>query len=118
MNVGPGWLPYREGLSVFEVQSEDFIVQIKKDKLDQEGNKRFSSYRSTGLVKSSRVPVQYAMVNALDSEHASVVSHKILRQLADGDIDEKTFSSTGKTCSLTKYSRGLQRLEKLSKSFS
>lgn len=74
-------------MCLFEIATKDFIDEITKDKLDKEHPSKRDS--RPGLVRSRRVPVKYATASTLNLEHASVVSHKIVRWMASTDIEKK-----------------------------
>lgn len=102
MYIWPGWLPHREGLCPFEIESKCFIIEIKKSELYQQWS------LSSALVKSRRVPAKYAAANRAALEHASVVSQKIFRDLMTCDIDEKQDSTMAAICFPIMHMRGVK----------
>lgn len=75
---------------MFEIESKSFVVRIEQENLHLQciESEDFAFPQSMGLVKSKRVPVGYAAADSVNLEHASVVSHELLRLLADEEIEE------------------------------
>lgn len=89
MRIWLGWSAHRPTLSLFEVQSENFILRIEKEALDLKDDRFESVSQSAGLSKSNQVPVRYETVDAINLEHASAVAHRILSTLGNQNGTEK-----------------------------
>lgn len=75
---------------MFEVESEEFIFHVGKEKLYVPWTDRFTDSRQgTGLFKWKRTPAQYATASGSDLEHASAVALQILRMLNEENSERK-----------------------------
>lgn len=86
-------------MSMFEVQSKNFILHIEKKALDLHWNRLYTSKQPTGLYRSIQVPVKYETANIVDLEHAPAVAHHILSVLSHQGMQEhREFFSTARAC--------------------
>lgn len=82
---------------MFEVESDGFIIQLKKEELDLKCSTYWNGLQSTGLSKSRSIPVRYMSADEFGLEHASAVAQNVLFTLADGDLGEEDLTLHGRS---------------------
>lgn len=117
MEVWSGWLPQRPNMCRFEMESDGFIIEVKKKKLDLKFSREWNITQSMGLVKSKCAPVRYVVANNLDLEHACAATERIMLAVADGSEAETVFTLSGTSVLAEKMNEEFIGSEKTEKEF-